>query len=168
MQRTNVVQLMPSKRQRKVLRECMLLSSCVYNMTNYEVRQAFFKKEKVPGFFALQRMIQQKDDYRMLGRSYGLPRIQIYAETNSARFKLIKSKTQEKVGLPKYLKNRKTNTTLPSYLVLDGCQYALGKRKIRIPLSRAMRKKYGLKHFEIPYNGVLRWRGEQQRGQIHE
>ena len=167
MQRTNIIQLMPNKKQKNILKECMLLSSCVYNMANYEVRQAIFKKERCPSFFDLQQMLQNKDDYKALGRSYALPRIQIYGETNSARFKLIKAKVQDKVGLPKYLKNRKTNTTIPSYLVVDGCQYHIDKNKITVPLSRSMRKKYDLKSFKLNYNGVLKWKGNQKRGQIH-
>lgn len=167
MRRTNIIELKPSKKQKKILDECMLLSSCVYNLANYEMRQSFFKKEKCPSFFGLQQKLQNKDDYISLGRSYALPRIQIYGETNSARFKLIKSKVQEKVGLPKYLKNRKTNTTIPSYLVVDGCQYHIGKNKITIPLSRSMRKKYGVKSFRLNYNGILKWTGNQKRGQIH-
>ena len=167
MQRTNIIQLMPNKRQKATLNECMLLSSCIYNMANYVVRQSVFNKEKIPSFFDLQQKLQCKDDYKLLGRSYALPRLQIYGETNSARFKLIKSKIQEWVGLPKYLKNRKTNTTIPSYLVIDGCQYHIDKNKITIPLSRPMRKKYGLKNFRINYNGILKWKGKQQRGQIH-
>ncbi len=166
-QRTNVVELKPTKAQKKILRECMLLSSCVYNMANYEVRQRFFKGEKVPSFYDLKKELQKKEDYQLLGRSYASPRLKVYGETNSARFKLIKSKTQKHVGLPKYYKNRKTNTTLPSYLVIEGRQYHLGKDKLRIPLSRVMRKKYGLKSFNIGYNGVLRWKGKQQRGQVN-
>lgn len=167
MQRTNRIQLMPTKIQKKILQECMLLSSCVYNITNYEVRQQFFNGEKVSGFFDLQQKIQNKEDYQMLGRSYALPRIQIYSETNSARFKLIKSKIQKKVGLPKYLKNRKTNTTLPSYLVIDGSQYSIKKNYVMIPLSRQMRKKYQIgQSFKIKYNGILKWSGLQKRGQI--
>lgn len=167
MQRTNIIELNPNKTQKKILQECMLLSSCVYNMANYEVRQSFFKNEKCPSFFDLQQKLQNKDDYKSLGRSYALPRLQVYGETNSARFKLIKSKTQKQVGLPKYFKNRKTNTTIPSYLVIDGCQYHIDKNKITIPLSRSMRKKYDVKHFKINYNGVLKWQGTQKRGQIH-
>jgi putative transposase len=136
-------------------------------MANYNVRQAFFNGDKVLGFYGLQQALQYKEDYQLLGRSYALPRIQVYAETNSARFKLIKSKTQKEVGLPRYLKNRKTNTTIPSYLVIDNSQYSIGKNKITLPLSRQMRKKYNLKHFKLNYNGVLKWQGNQQRGQIH-
>lgn len=166
MQRTNVVELKPLPKQRRILKEMMLLSSSVYNMANYEARQAFFGGEKSPSFHELQQRLQTKDDYQMLGRSYSLPRLQIYGETNSARFKLIASKTQVHVGLPKYLKNRKTNTTLPSYLVMDGCQYNIGSRKATVPLSHKLREKYSVKNFSIEYNGVLRWKGKQQRGQI--
>lgn len=168
MQRTNVIQLMPNKRQEKILRECMLLSSCVYNMANYEVRQTIFNKEKVPNFFALQQRLQAKNDYQNLGRSYALPRIQIYSETNKARFKLIQSKSQKKVGLPKYLKNRKTNTTLPSYIVMDGCQYNIKGDYVYIPLSKPMRKQHKIgQSFKIKFNGILKWVGKQARGQIH-
>jgi len=167
MQRTNIVELKPNKKQAKILKECMLLSSCVYNITNYKVRQQFFSGEKVSGFFDLQQKMQHEADYQQLGRSYALPRIQIYAETNSTRFKLIKSKSQKEVGLPKYYKNRKTNTTLPSYLVIDNCQYSLGKTRVTLPLSRQMRKKHNLKQFKIAYNGVPKWQGKQQRGQVH-
>lgn len=167
MQRTNIIQLKPSKTQIKMLKEMMLLSSCVYNSTNYVIRQQFFRQEKIYSFFNLQQKIQNKEDYQLLGRSYALPRIQVYSETNSARFKLIKSKTQKRVGLPKYLKNRKTNTTLPSYLVIDGCQYSIKKNHIEIPLSRQMRKNYKVgKCFKIKYNGVLKHKGKQQRGQV--
>lgn len=166
MQRTNKIELTPNKKQKIILKEMMLLSSCVYNMANYEMRQSFFKREKTIGFHEMQQRLQKKEDYQLLGRSYALPRLQIYAETQSARFKLIKSKKQKKVGLPKYLKNRKTNTTIPSFLFMDNSQYHLGKWKATIPLSRQMREKYNTKHFDIKYNGILRWKGKQQRGQI--
>jgi len=167
MKRTNIIKLKPNKVQKKILKELMLLSSCVYNQTNYLIRQQFFNKDKISSFFDLQQQLQNTEDYQTLGRSYALPRIQVYAETNSARFKLIKSKTQKHVGLPKYLKNRKTNTTVPSYLVIDGCQYSIKNKYVLIPLSRQMRKKYKLgKYFKIKYNGILKWKGKQKRGQI--
>ena len=167
MQRTNIIELKPSRKQKAILKELCLLSSCVYNIANYHTRQQFFKREKTSNFHQLQQNIQKEPDYQLLGRSYALPRLQIYAETNSARFKLIKSKKQSRVGLPKYLKNRKTNTTLPSYLAMDNCQYSIGKHKATIPLSRQMRKKHSIKQFKIDFNGILKWKGKQQRGQIH-
>ena len=166
MQRTNIIELKPNKRQKAILKECMLLSSCVYNQANYIIRQQFFNKEKISYFYDLQKKLQNTEDYKALGRVYALPRIQVYAETNSARFKLIKNKTQKRVGLPKYLKNRKTNTTIPSYLVMDNCQYSIKKNYVIIPLSRQMRRKYNIKYFRIHYNGILKWQGKQQRGQI--
>lgn len=166
MQRTNILELAPNKQQRNILKECMFLSSCVYNSTNYLIRQQFFNKEPISNFYQIWQKMQNTEDYQFLGRSYALPRIKLYAETNSARFKLIKSGTQKRVGLPKYLKNRKTNTTIPSYLVIDNDRYSIKKNHIIIPLSRQMRNKYGIKHFNIKYNGLPRWEGKQQRGQI--
>jgi putative transposase len=167
MQRTNIVELKPSKLQKKILKQMMLLSSSVYNQANYITRQKIFSGEKILPYFEAKQKIQSNPDYQLLGRSYASPRLQIYFETNSARFRLIKSKTQKRVGLPKYLKNRKTNTTIPSYLVMDNCQYSLSKSKASIPLSNKMRKAYKLKNFNIHYNGILKWKGLQQRGQIH-
>jgi putative transposase len=167
MRRINKIQLLPTKHQRKLLKEMMLLSSSVYNMTNYIVRQQFINKEKVSSFFDLQKIIQIKDDYKKLGRSYSLPRIQQYCETNSARFKLIKSKKQKKVGLPKYLKNRKTKTTIPSHLVFDGSQYKISQYHVNLPLSIQLRKNYNIKKFKIKYNGILRYKAKQCRSEIH-
>lgn len=170
MRRTNIVELKPNKRQEKILKECMLLSSCVYNSANYIVRQQFLNKEFISNFHDLQVKLQTTDDYKLLGKSYAKPRLQIFDETNSARFKLIKSHSQDYVGLPKYYKNRKTNTTIPSYLVIDGYQYSLSKTKATIPLSIEMRKKYTFGHnyqFKISYNGILKHQGKQGRSQIH-
>lgn len=158
---------MPSKDQKKLLKEMMIISSSIYNICNYEVRQRFFNKQKIPYFFDLQKIVQQSDDYKTLGRSYALPKIQKYSETLNGFFKLIKSKTQKHVGLPKYLKNRKTKTTIPSILLMDGIQYKISEDNVRIPLSNVLRKKYGLKDFHIKYNGVLKHIGKQCRGEIH-
>lgn len=167
MQRTNRYQLKPTKAQAKLLNELRLLSSCVYNSANYIVRQQIFNKEEISGFYDLQKKVQTTDDYRLLGRVYALPRIQQYSETNIAIFRLIQSKSQKCVGLPNYFKNRKTNTTLPSHLMMDNNVYLISHNHISLPLSRKMHKKYGIKHFKVKYNGIAKWEGKQQRGQIH-
>ena len=170
MKRINIVELKPSKKQEKILKECMLLSSCVYNSANYIVRQQFFNNEQVSGFLDLRKELQNTSDYKLLGRVYASPRLEIYSESTSSRFNLIKSKTQKFVGLPKYFKNRHTNTTIPSYLVIDNSYYSIDKNKVMIPLSREMRKKYDFHHnckLKISYNGVLKHQGKQGRGQIH-
>ena len=68
--------------------------------------------------------------------------------------------------MPKYLKNRKTNTTIPSNLVFDGTQFEIFEKNVRIPLSHPMRRKHALKNFKIKYNGVLRYKGKQGRSEI--
>jgi len=167
MQRTNVVELVASKQQKKLLLELMTLSSCVWNMANYNFRQAIFKKEKIKSFYKQQQAIQTKDDYQKLGRSYALPMLQKHSFLVNAFFRLIKSKTQEKVGLPKYLKNRKTNTTIPSILRIDSGQYYFKKDKVHLPLSRKMRKETSLKGIVLEYKGKPRWEGKQGQAEIH-
>jgi len=167
MQRTNVVELVASKQQKKLLLKLITLSSCVWNMANYNFRQAIFKKEKIKSFYKQQQAIQTKDDYQKLGRSYALPMLQKHSFTVNSFFKLIKSKTQEKVGLPKYLKNRKTNTTIPSILRIDSGQYYFKKDKVHLPLSRKMRKETNLKGIVLEYKGKPRWEGKQGQAEIH-
>ena len=168
MQRTNVLELVTNKEQKKLLLEMMTLSSCVWNQANYNFRQAVIKKEKTNSFFKQQQQaIQNTKTYQKLGRSYALPMLQKHSFVANSFFGLIKSKTQEEVGLPKYFKNRKTNTTLPSLLRIDSAQYYFKKDKAHLPLSRAMRKETGLKGIILKYNGELRWEGKQGQAEIH-
>lgn len=167
MQRTNVVELVTNKQQKKLLLELMTLSSCVWNMANYNFRQAIFKKEKVKSFYKQQQAIQTKDDYQKLGRSYALPMLQKHSFMVNAFFRLIKSKTQKKVGLPKYYKNRATNTTIPSILITDNDRYYFKNNKIHLPLSYKIRKETGLKGIVLEYNGKPRWEGKQGQAEVH-
>ncbi|MCX6798898.1 MAG: transposase, partial [Candidatus Diapherotrites archaeon] len=167
MQRTNVLELVASKEQKKLLLEMMTLSSCVWNMANYNFRQAIIKKEKVNSFFKQQQAIQNSDNYQRLGRSYALPMLQKHSFIVNGFFGLIKSKAQEKVGLPKYCKNRKTKTTIPSALRVDSGQYYFKNDKAHLPLSLKMRKETGLKGIILEYKGKPRWKGKQRQAEIH-
>lgn len=167
MQRTNVVELVANKEQKKLLLELMTLSSCVWNMANYNFRQALFKKEKINSFFKQQQAIQNTKDYQKLGRSYALPMLQKHSFIVNSFFGLIKSKAQKKTGLPKYYKNRKTNTTIPSMLRIDNGQYYFKNNKVHLPLSRKLRKEIGLKGIVLEYKGMPKWEGKQGQAEIH-
>ncbi len=167
MMRTNVLELVTSKTQKKLLLEMMILSSCVWNMANYNFRQAIIKKEKVNSFFKQQQVIQQSKDYQRLGRSYALPILQKHSFTVNGFFGLIKSKTQNRVGLPMYYKNRKTNTTIPSLLRIDSGQYKFSKTNVQLPLSRLLRKETNFKGILLEYKGLPRWEGKQRQAEIH-
>lgn len=175
MKRINVYQLMPTKPQRKVLNDLMILSSCIYNSANYIFRQELFNNKDISSFFEKQQALQKSKNYQNLGRSYSLPMLQKHSEVVSAFFALLKyieverakGKEMDDAGIPKYYKNRKTNITIPSYLAVDGIQYKVRKNRIMLPLSRAMRRLTGLKRFKIRYNGTERWVGKQGRGEVH-
>lgn len=166
MQRTNVLELVVGKEEKKLLSEMMVLSSCVWNMANYNFRQAIFKKEKINSFFKQQQAIQKSDDYQRLGRSYALPMLQKHSFIVKTYFGLIKSNTQEGVGLPKYYKNRKTKTTIPSILRVDSKQYRIENDKVFLPLSRVLRKETQRKGVVLEYKGEPRWSGKQLQCEI--
>lgn len=166
MQRTNIVRLVVNKPQKKLLLELMTLSSCVWNMANYNFRQAIVNKKEVKSFFKQQQAIQKSEDYQKLGRSYALPMLQKHSFVVNSFFKLIKSKSQTKVGLPKYYKNRKTNTTIPSMLRFDSAQYYFKDDKVHLPLSIKMRKETGINGIVLNYKGKPRWEGKQRQGEI--
>ena len=166
MQRTNTYELEVSKSKKKLLLEMMILSSCVWNMANYDFRQNIINKKSVKSFFQYREMLQKKDDYQKLGRSYASPKLRKYSFNTLSFFGLIKSKTQKKVGLPMYLKNRKTNTTLPSSLYVDGVQYHFKGQKIFLPLSRVMRKETGLKGLHFLFKNKPQYEGKQGMGEL--
>lgn len=167
MMRTNTFELVSNREQKKLLMEMMTLSSCVWNMANFNFRQSIFKKKKTSSFFKQQQTLQNTKDYQRLGRSYALPMLQKHSYVVSGYFGLIKSKTQKKAGLPKYFKNRKTNTTLPSFLRIDSLQYRFKDGKIILPLSRQMRKETGLKGIALEYMNKPRWKGKNCSAEIH-
>ena len=64
MRRINIIQLLPTKHQKKILKEMMILSSCVYNTANYIVCSQIINHEKLYGDFDLKRSLQQTDNYQ--------------------------------------------------------------------------------------------------------
>ncbi len=167
MNRTNIVRLVINKNHKKLMLELMTLSSCVWNMANYNFRQAIINKKKVNSFFKQQQVIQRTNEYQKLGRCYALPMLQKHSFVVNSFFRLIKSKTQKRVGLPKYYKNRKTNTTIPSMLRFDSEAYHFKEDEVRLPLSIKMRKEIGMKGIVFKYRGKLIWEGRQRQGEIH-
>jgi putative transposase len=167
MQRTNTLELVANKEQKKMLLEMMTLSSCVWNQANYNFRQAIVKKEKVNSFFEQRKSIQNTENYQKLGRCYAAPMLFKHSFVVSGFFGLIKSKTQKKVGLPKYFKNRKTNTTIPSFLCIESDRYYFKNDKVHLPLSRKMRKETKLKGIVLKYSGQPKWIGKQGQAEIH-
>ena len=174
MKRTNVFELIPTKKIDKILQELLVRSSAVYNLSNYRKRQTFFQNQKegskklIPSAYSLQKELKEMDTYRQLGAGYSQQIIAKNQEAWNSYFQLIKSaKVKHKVNLPKYYKNRRTNTTLPHILVCRNDLYSTSQHYIKISIPKDLKKKYGIKQMlKIPYNGVPRWRGKQGKAEI--
>lgn len=91
--------------------ELSYLSKNLFNYINYQIRQAFIKKEELPDKYELIKLLIKEDqiDYRSLSSQTSQQIILRVFDIWKSFFNLIKSKTQKKVGLPKYKKKEGRN-----------------------------------------------------------
>lgn len=169
MKRTNVIELKPSKKQKKILDAIRLRSACVYNLANYQIRQVYIQnkknneKKKLPSAFTLQSDLKSHQDFKNLGAGYSQQIIAKLWDNWTCFFKSIKSKNvNHKVSIPKYSKNRKTNTTIP-FLFRSRCDlYNIDKEYIYVSIPQDLKKKHDIKgRLRIKFKGILRWKGKQ-------
>ncbi|NVM04083.1 MAG: IS200/IS605 family element transposase accessory protein TnpB [Candidatus Helarchaeota archaeon] len=168
MKRTNIIELKLTKQQARILKEILIRSSAIWNIGNYEKRQAFFKKNKIPSNFKLAETLKTHPLYKNLGSAYAQQILNKLQEAWNSFFGSIKSKkVKNKVGLPRYFKNRKTDQTTPSLLICRNDCYRIDERYIYISCPKDLKQKYGVKGLlRIKYNGVLKWSGTQKRMEI--
>jgi putative transposase len=168
MLRANTIQLIPTKRQRQILKEILVRSSAMWNLGNYQKRQAFFQKVPIPSSFKLQKILKTHPLYKSLGSAYSQQILNKLQEAWNAFFgSLTSKKVTHKVGLPRYFKNRHTNQTLPALVICRNDCYRLDKNYIYISCPKDLKQKYGIKGLlRIKYNGVLKWVGKQGKMEI--
>lgn len=171
MQRANLFRIEPNKTQGKILKEIMEHTAYLYNIANYEKRQKFFAKEKLPTAYDLDKQLKDNEHWKIIGTGVAhqtISKLENSWSTFWANLKrVIKEGKEERVKIPRYNKNRKTGKPekLSAYWRND-C-YTLRNDKLCVSVSRATRKKYGLQGMlEIPIKGNQKWRGKQGNLQI--
>ncbi|MFX1294923.1 MAG: hypothetical protein ACFFD2_08750 [Promethearchaeota archaeon] len=70
MLRTNILHLLPTKRQRQLLKQILVCSSTIWNLGNYQKRQALFQKLPTPFGFQLQKSLKTLLLCKILGSAY--------------------------------------------------------------------------------------------------
>ena len=71
MLRTNIIELNPTKQQGKILKEMLVRSSALWNIGNFQKRQAFFKKEHpFPSYSKQCEVLKTLVLYTSLGSAY--------------------------------------------------------------------------------------------------
>jgi len=171
MQRANQFRINPNNIQEKILGEIMEHTAYLYNTANYEKRQRFFAKEKLPTAFDLDKQLKHNDNWLVVGTGVGHQTMSKLDDAWGSFWanlkRVIKEGSDERVRIPKYNKNRKTGK--PDKLLAywrNDC-YTLRDDKVCVSVSKTTKKKYGLKGMlEIPLRGNLKWGGKQGSLQI--
>lgn len=169
MLRTNPMELKPTKDQQRILRIMLVRSSALWNVGNYQRRQAFFEQDQgVPSYTKQYHDLKDHELYGSLGSAYSQQILRKLDKTWKSFFGSLQSeKVEHKVSLPSYFKNYKTNQTIPKLLICRNDCYRIDEHYIYISCSKDLKKKYGIKGLlKIKYNGVRKWKGEQRAMEI--
>jgi len=142
-----------SKRQEKILKELCLLSSCVYNITNYKVRHQFFAGEKVSGFYICDSRFRMNLIISVLVEAMGVL-VSKSMQNKLSTIQADKEQDAERGWSAQIFKNRKTNThcQLPCNGQLPVFDW---QEAGHTAIVETIRKEYSIKQFKIDYNGVL-------------
>ena len=163
-----MIELKPTKRQQEILKEMLVRSSAIWNLGNYQKRQAFFNKKKIASYSKQCRELKTHELYRILGSAYSQQILKKLDKSWQSFWNSLKSvKVENKVSIPSYFKNYKTNQTIPKLLICRNDCYRIDKGYIYISCSKDLKKEYGIKGLlRIKYNGVRKWKGTQKAMEI--
>jgi len=169
MLRTNILELKPTKQQEKILKEMLVRSSALWNVGNFQKRQAFFgKNAPIPSFFKQCEELKTHELYISLGSAYS-QQILKKLDTSWQSFwnSLTSEKVDHRVSIPSYFKNYKTNQTLPKLLICRNDCYRIDPNHIYIPCSEDLKKTNGIKGLlKISYNEIRKWKGLKKSMEI--
>ncbi|MFX1295296.1 MAG: hypothetical protein ACFFD2_10645 [Promethearchaeota archaeon] len=70
MLRINTIHLLPPRQQRKILKAILIRSSTMWNLGNYQKRQALFQKSSIPAGFTLAKTFKPHPLFKVLGSVY--------------------------------------------------------------------------------------------------
>ena len=171
MLRTDVVLLKPTPEQEKKLFHLAEQSSLLWNQTNYERRQAFFKHEKNPEYAKQCYTFKTSQHFRAIGTGKAQPLLKKLAESWSSFWELKQMLAQgrlpphiKRVNPPRYWKDRtKEQTEIKMFCVRNDCYrirgdaITLGKNlKVRYAADRIRNGKKG--RLDVVYDSLSnRW-----------
>lgn len=169
MLRTNTLELKPNKTQQRILKVMLVRSSAMWNIGNYQRRQAFFDKEiKNPSYSSQCKDLKTIPLYKELGSAYSQQILRKLDKSWQSFWNSLKSDNiDHNVSIPDYFKNYTTNQTLPKLLICRNDCYRIDDRYIYISCSKDLKQQYGIKGLlKIRYNGVRKWKGKQKAMEI--
>lgn len=147
--RTDIILLQPTPEQEKELFRLATESSFLWNQANYERRQAFFKHEKMPSYINQCNKLKHSEHFKAIGTGKSQAMLSKLHEAWRSFWELKKMQARgqlpafiQKVGLPKYWKDRKTkHVEIRMFCIRNDC-YSIDKEKQQIRIMKGMRIDY--------------------------
>jgi putative transposase len=168
----NRVRAIPGPAEEGDLRVMARRVSALWNVGNYECRQRFLGGETVPGTYALQEKFKAHRIYRLLPSDVAQEVFKKLAEAWKSYFRLRQKwkngEMQDKPGLPRYRKDRRTGHYCEDFIpIKTGRSYDVAAHELSVTLPHDLRtEKYGGGRLSMPYRGLRRYSGTQGRGEL--
>jgi len=161
MKRTNIVRLYGDTVQLQVLKLIGDRVSALWNVANFLCRQNFINGDKVPSYSELCKIFKDNLDYKSLPSDIAQEVLKKLSKAWISYFKLLRfykdGKLQYKPGLPKYRKNRKTQTRPFDFIPIKSPRaYSIKNGYFNLTLPADIRNG----RFSVPFKGNIRYIGK--------
>jgi putative transposase len=163
MNRTNTILLAPTETQEQELHALAEMSARLWNMANYERRQAYFTGRRVPTYEKQWRTFKDTDPFRQIGTCKGQALLLKLREAWGSFFALKKLASHgqlpphvRRVSPPRYLKDRSTRRLKAEAVYVRNDGYR--QQENMLVLS---------KHLRVPFKAGELWVGKQGRLELH-
>lgn len=165
--KSNRLRLVTNKEQNDCLRLLADRVSALWNVANYQCRQAFLKREKVPSYNSLCTLLSAHPVYRSLPSDIAQETLKKLSEAWKSFFALRTKQKQGQLdqtpGLPRYRKRKDGSRPADWLPIKHPRSYSVDSRHIALPLPRDLREKG---RFCLPYRGLVRFLGKMGRAEV--
>lgn len=165
--KTNRVRLDPSEPQLQQLQVLGDRVSALWNAANYSCRQLFIAGDKMPSYNSLDGVFRSHNAFRALPSDIAQETLKKLAEAWKSFFALRKlynsGGLNDKPGLPKYRKDRKTGMRLTDFIPIK-CDrsYRVNAWTIEVTMPKDISKS----RLVMSYRGIKRYIGKGKRSEL--
>ncbi|MBX6423429.1 RNA-guided endonuclease TnpB family protein [Thermosulfurimonas sp. F29] len=162
--------MLPTRRERRILKEIGDRVSALWNAANFVCRQRFFKGEKVPSYGELCSLMKNTPEYQALPSDIAQEVLKKLRQAWTSFFRLkalyAMGKISEKPSPPRYRKDRTTGKRFSDWIPVKSARaYAVDGDWFHLTLPADMRKRPG-DRLSVLYKGTMRFRGKRTTCEI--
>lgn len=149
MLRTDVALLKPTPEQEKELFRLAEQSSLLWNEANYQRRQAYLKKQKMPNYSTQCKHFKHSASFKAIGTGKGQATLKKLHEAWRSFWALRRMQSEgrlppniKKVSMPGYLKDKDTKQTILRGMYVRNDCYKLDRKRSTITIGKSMKLAY--------------------------